>query len=366
MLRGIRFRLMGKQNRGRSIVIGLFLAFLFIGSVVASYVYFTISRVVVDENEFVSPQPAVSEFDLSPIPTPEQPTSYNILLLGYGGGEHEGGELTDSMVVVQIDPENKKVTSISVPRDIWITLPEDGGLRVNRKINHAYVLGSGELAKQAVSTVVGLPIQYFVAVSFDGFKEAIDILEGVEVEVPQTFDDYYFPVKGREIDTCGKSPEEVEEILTTLSGFEIDKQFPCRFEHIHFDAGVVHMDGETALKFVRSRHSAEHGGDFARSERQQALLLAIKDKLISLGAVDDAILFFNELSHTFKTDLTKEGIRAIVEVGGDESAYSYSTIMLTEKNVFYLTTSSDGQSILVPKEGAGKWEGIREYIRDQL
>ena len=347
------------------LVVLLFLG-LYLASSTASYLYFTLSRVKVAEPLSPIPGQSAERFDLSPIPIPVSPAAYHVLLLGYGGADHAGGALTDAMLVVRIDPEQKRVVLISVPRDIWITLPLGNNAKGDRKINNAYVLGGGELAKQAVSTVVGLPIQYVVAVGFDGFKEAIDILGGVEVDVPVTFDDYYFPVVGKENESCGRSPEEVEEILTTLSGFEIDKQFPCRFEHIHFDAGKQLMNGETVLQFVRSRHSAQHGGDFARSQRQHALLLGMKDALLSVGALDDVIPFFNQLSHTIKTDIDEGVVKAVLKAVGDESAYTYSTTQLTEQNVLTLTTSKDGPSILVPKEGVGKWRGIHAFVAEQI
>ena len=350
---------------GKRLVILIAACLLFLLSLVGGYLYFTVTRMVVDSNpaeQMLSPVPEFSMFDLQPIPTPEVPTSYNLLLIGYGGGGHEGGGLSDSLIVAHLDPLAKRVALVSVPRDLWITLPTGGSNRENRKINHAYVLGGSTLAKQAVSTVVGLPIQYFISVSFDGITQAIDELDGVTVDVPVAFDDYFYPVPGKEIETCGKTPEEVGVILTTLSGFEIDKQFPCRFEQLHFDAGKQLMDGETALKFVRSRHSAQHGGDFARSQRQQALLLGIRDRLLSLGALNDAVAFFNQLSHTIQTDLNEEAILVLKDSAGNLSDYQYRSIQLTTDNALTLTTSSDGQSILVPKEGAGHWDRIHAYI----
>ena len=349
---------------GKRLVMLIASCFLFLLSLVGGYLYFTVTKMVVADpaDQMLSPVPEFSMFDLQPIPTPEAPTSYNLLLVGYGGGGHEGGELSDSLIVAHLDPLAKRVALVSVPRDLWITLPTGGSNRENRKINHAYALGGSTLAKQAVSTVVGLPIQYFVSVSFDGFTQAIDELDGVTVDVPVAFDDYFYPVPGKEIETCGKTPEEVGEILTTLSGFEIDKQFPCRFEQLHFDAGKQLMDGETALKFVRSRHSAQHGGDFARSQRQQALLLGIRERLLSLGVLDDTLPFFNRLSRTIQTDLNEEAIVLLKDSVGNLSDYQYRSIQLTTDNVLTLTTSSDGQSILVPKEGAGHWDRIHDSI----
>lgn len=358
-------KLMSLRFKPKRIVVVLFFIFLFLVSTTASYFYFILSRVIVTEPVPPVPEQSTESFDLSLLPTPS-PGIYNIVLLGYGGVDHSGGKLTDTIMVVNLDSQNRQIVLISIPRDLWIALSEEREVNAGKKINNAYAMGGGELAKRAVGVVVGFPIQYFVAVSFEGFREAIDILGGVEVDVPVAFDDYYFPVEGLENETCGKSPEEVEEILTKLSGFEIDKQFPCRFEHVRFDKGKQLMDGETALYFVRSRHSAQHGGDFARSERQQALLLGIKEKLFSLGALDDAIPFFNQLSHTVQTDIDEQIVREIFNVGGDFSQYSILNINLTEANVLKSAVGDGNQFILVPKEGSGQWESVHSFVKDQL
>lgn len=351
------------EPRAVTRTVGLFLLYVFTAAV--SYFSFTLSRVVVREPVSPVPEESGGMFDLAPIPTPVSPTAYHILLLGYGGEGHPGGRLSDSLTVVRVEPEKKRVVLLSVPRDVWITLPTEGRAQ-RRKINYAFALGGGELAKRAVSTVTGLPIQYFVAVSFDGLKEAIDILGGVDVQVPKTFDDPYFPVKGKENETCGKTAEEVGQILTTLKGFEIDKQFPCRFERVHFDAGTQQMNGETALVFVRSRHSAEDGGDFARNARQQAVLTGIWEKLLKLGAFDDAVAFFHRMSFAVETDIDEEAVRMLVQAVGNSSSYSFTSILLSDQNVLTGTTTPDGQSVLVPKEGDGKWEGVRAYIAREL
>ncbi len=157
--------------------------------------------------------------------------------------------------------------------------------------------GGGTMAKEVVGDVVGVPIEYHIAVDFDGFKKLTDALGGVDVEVPVSFDDYFYPIKGKENETCGKSASEIAKLHELYSDTQLHHQFECRYERIHFDKGKNHMDGETVLKFVRSRASVQHGGDFARSQRQQAVILAMKEKLFSLSAVkkfDDIYFEFTD------------------------------------------------------------------------
>lgn len=350
------------RPRLRAVVTGGLFFLLYVASTLGSYVYFTLARVVVDTPILPVPdEQRESAFTLGTLPTPEPQPGINVLLLGYGGPEHAGGRLTDSLIVVHLDPAEKRVVLVSVPRDLWVVFPDRG----QRKINYAFALGGGGLAKEVVSGVSGLPIRAFVAVSFEGFRSAIDELGGVTVEVPVAFDDPWFPVPGRENDPCGKSPEEVAEILATLRGFEIDKQFPCRFERVSFASGPVLMDGETALTFARSRHSAQHGGDFARSERGVALLLGIKERLMRLGAMADAVEFFNRLSFAVETDLDRQTVETLVEEIGDISTYSIRSIQLTTENVL-ASASREGQYVLVPKMGEGEWGNVRAYIRAQI
>lgn len=363
----------------KEIIAGFLLVSLFFASAAISYFCFTFSKVFVKRKEPEITQPTESRqsaFDTL--------DTYNILLLGYGGAGHEGGTLSDTIIVTNVNKDRGKVTFISVPRDLWVEIPVRSDLRQYHKINAAYAIGfddtrfplkepqyKGEegaalLAKEVVGEAVGMPIKYFVAISFDGFKEAIDILEGIEVDVPVTFDDYFYPIKGRENDTCGKSASEIATAHQLYSDTELHHQFECRYEHIHFDAGTASMDGETALKFVRSRASAQHGGDFARAERQQAVLFAIKNKLISLGALDDAIPFFNKLSSTIRTDVDGEIIKDVIGLHKDMAKYSVSTVSLSEENVLVSTKSLDGQFILIPKEGEGIWSGIHNFVKEQI
>lgn len=310
--------------------------------------------------------------------------SFSVVLLGYGGAGHPGGTLSDVIMVARIDPEKKKVYLISVPRDIWIDLPLRSDSKEFYKINFAHAIGmdderyplkeplykgehgGGEMAKYAVGEVIGLPVKYYLGVDFGNFEAAIDELGGIEVEVPVTFDDYFYPVKGLENEPCGKSPEEIAQLTIELSGFELEKLFECRYEHLHFNAGNNEMDGVSVLKFVRSRHSEQHGGDFARSQRQQTVLEGIRDKVLSLEALDDIPGFFKQFSGMIKTDLAVDMIVEVSKALGNPYEYEVANIGLSDENVLVSSRSNDGQFILIPKEGVGLWSGVHEYVRAQL
>lgn len=193
----------------------------------------------------------------------EKDDRINILLLGIGGAQHEGGNLTDTIILASLEPSTKKVSLISIPRDL--SIPTEG--MAQQKINaiNAYAemkeAGSGGIAiSQALSDLLQIPIDYYVRIDFKAFVDLIDEIGGVTVNVENTFDDYSYPIKGK----------------------EEDEDYESRFEHLHFDKGPLHMNGELALKYARSRHGTNgEGSDFARAARQQKIIIAVKNKLLS-------------------------------------------------------------------------------------
>lgn len=259
-------------------------------------------------------------------PEKKEETRLNILLLGNAGGKHDGPYLTDTIVVASIDKVNKKITLISVPRDLWVD-------SLKAKVNTAYEKGQKddkglENAKESLSVVMGLPIHYGVRVDFSGFSKAVDLVEGIDVEVEKTFDDYNYPVTGKENDPCDLKEEEVEFSEEDAAALKISAgkkkvwvredgsvatesaDFACRFEHISFKKGKTHLDGEIALKFVRSRMGTNgEGSDFARSKRQQIVIDAFKSKVLSIGTLANPVKVFSLIDtfgKSFETDIPKE------------------------------------------------------------
>lgn len=358
------------------------LSFLFLISTVASFAYFSYQKVIVK----TSPE-QLDKSDrtaTSPTPTPDPLAPYNILLLGYGGGGHAGGEITDTMIVAHVVPRLQQIDLISIPRDIWVPLPLTNESPVYRKINSAYPLGNdssqylkrpsqyqGEsgganLSEYAVELVTGLKIRYFVVVNFAAFEQAINNLGGINVSVPVSFTDEYYPITGLEDDSCGKSDEDIAAITATMSGYKLEQEFKCRYETLEFSSGLQPMDGGTALKFVRSRHSETYGNDFSRSQRQQAVIEAIQTKILSLGSLPKLVPLINTLTQHLRTDITIGTIRQIWSTHGDLSDYTFKTLNLTTQNVLTESRSSDGQYILVPKDGEENWQSIHKYLETQL
>jgi LCP family protein required for cell wall assembly len=307
----------------------------------------------------------------------EKDGAINALLLGKGGGRHEGPDLTDTIIFTNINPKKNEVVMISIPRDLWI--PEIGG-----KINKAYAVGQQNdnqgilLAKAVVGKVTGQNIDYAVAIDFSGFVTLIDYLGGIDVEVERTLDDYAYPIEGKEEDSCDKTDEEIADLslqIATASAKEWEA-FPCRYKHLHVDSGKQHMNGQLALEFSRSRHGINgEGTDFARSQRQQKVIAAVRDKALSIGTILNPIKIigiFNILRDNINTNILlsefddfinladqmkNATIKSYVIDFGDEATDRYG--LLTEP---VPSKDKNFQSILIPRIGDGNFSEIHDYI----
>ncbi len=327
-----------------------------------------------------------SQYAPTPTPIPKiegfnglQPL--NILLMGYGGGGHQGGLLTDTMMLVSIQPQQKQIFLISIPRDLWVQIPAKASAPNYFKINAAYAIGAddrgypnkspqytgaaggGELAKYVAGQVTGMTINNFVTVDFSGFEKTINTLGGVNVHVDRTFEDPYYPIDGQEENTCGKSDTEIAALSATMSGDVLNQQFSCRYEDLKFKAGTTFMDGATALKYVRSRHSTQDGGDFNRGARQRNLLVAVKDKVLAIDFISKILPFTASLSRDLTMDISLEQIQEFLKYKDDVTKYQLVNLALTQDNVLTISTSSDRQSIVIPREGIGNYTGLQSWLQ---
>lgn len=319
---------------------------------------------------------------LQPTPTPYY---QNIALLGYGGGTHDGGALTDSIIVARIDDKVRKVFLISIPRDLWVELPiEKNGEMSGQKINAAYALGlddtwfpnkpteyqvknggGGNLAKYALEKVIGERVSHFGAVSFQAFVSFIDTLGGITITRTTPFIDAWFPIEEKEKDTCDKSEEDLKAIEATLSGYLREQAFPCRYETLSLGVGTHTLDGSTALKYVRSRHSELEGGDFYRSQRQRQVVNAIKEKTLNIAAVPKLIEFAQSIYNYIDTDYILDDIAGLLKLALTKKDYDIESIALTNENVLKDGTGPNGEYMLVPRTGEGDFLPIQQYLFDR-
>lgn len=362
-------------------VVGLILGLLVVFGI---YLFTSYTSVVVQRNKPAEPTQAPGDPTPIPTPTPDPNRDFGILLMGYGGGGHAGGYLTDTMILAYIQPKKEKISLISIPRDLWVPLRVTESEPKYFKINAAYAVGKddkkypnkpieytgdaggGVMAIDAVKTVTGLNIEHFSTLSFLGFKKSIDVLGGVSINVPQTFDDYFYPIDGEENNTCGFSEGDIATATATLKGDKLEQFFTCRYEHLHFDKGETQMDGNTALKFVRSRHSPQAGGDFSRSMRQKALLQGVKEQVFNVGFLPKMVPFITSLKQDFQTDIDLDTMASYASRAEEFKTYEIQSIAISEPETLKSSISSDRQYILIPKEGIDQWEGIHTFLQNQL
>ena len=265
----------------------------------------------------------------------------NFLILGVGGGSHEGPDLTDTIIVLSAKRSDGSAVLISVPRDLWVD-------SLRAKINTAYHYGEEKqpsggfvLAKSATFETLNLPIHKVLLIDFSVFENVIDSLGGIDVSVSNAFIDKEFPVSGRENDLCGGDPE-----------------YRCRYETVQFSAGLQHMNGQTALKFVRSRHAeGDEGTDFARSKRQDAVITAVRKK-ISLRNIKK---LYDIFSKRVKTDISIDELFAIVKIGLEMNRNSLRSVNIIEPVVYNppISATYEYQWVLVSKN-------IPDFISNSL
>ena len=279
----------------------------------------------------------------------------NILLLGKGGAGHEGADLTDTILIASIDPIQKEMSLMSLPRDFYIANTD------NYKINSVYsqakskVLAgkktsdinqraeaAGEAAIESkVEEVTGIPIHYYVMVDFAAFEKAINIVGGVDINVDRD-----------------------NVVYEKLWNEETHKNYTLDVKE-----GPNHFDGERALFYARSRHTSARG-DFDRSERQRLLLVALKDKIFSAGTYSNPLKITQLINdfgdHVHSNLSTSEILRVYDIVKSVDSSKIGSVDLVTPPNVLIAGAFVNGNSVQQPKAGPQNYSEIQNYVRNLL
>jgi LCP family protein required for cell wall assembly len=309
----------------------------------------------------------------------------NILLLGIGGGTHDGPDLTDTIILVTINQKNNKVVLTSIPRDLWVpelTTPV-------KKINSAYADGESKRkggglieTKAIVGKITGQQIDYGIRLDFSGFVKAVDVLGGLDVSVDYTFDDYAYPISGKEEDSCSNTDEDINTYTQsgTVSA-EMDLiKFPCRYKHLHFDQGITHMDGETALEYVRSRHAIGiEGTDFARSKRQEKIIKALKEKFLSAQTLINPtriIELYAIVSKSLDTDIKQSEFDDFIRLANNmkkakivSSVIDMGDAQENRQGLLInppISQEYDNAWVLIPRLGNGNYTEIKNYINCEI
>lgn len=249
----------------------------------------------------------------------------NILLLGIDQreGEKDPCYRTDTMIVFTLDPVTMQAGILSIPRDIWVPIPGYDNNRINTANclgdTRDYPGGGMALAEKTVENFLGVNVHYAARINFTAFENFVDRMGGVDIEVPEDIYDATYPTNdyGTEV-------------------FSVDK-------------GTQHMDGATALKYARTRHSGN--GDFDRARRQQQVILAMKEKLqdprTMASLVSQAPALLEELRTSVKTDMTLDQIQQLAVLATKIERSKIKSEVLDQRYTMFATTP-EGYQVIIP------------------
>lgn len=267
------------------------------------------------------PLPVIAVDELKPWSGNER---INFLFLGVDQRcDEEGPTHTDSIMVVTVDPLSRSSALLSLPRDLWLEIPGFGVDRINQAYYfgqaYEYPGGGQSLAMETVEALLGIPIDYYVTVDFAGFTEAVDLIGGIVVDVPEAIIDPNYP------DNC------------------------YGYDPFSLQAGTQRIDGEVALKFARTRSTFR--GDVDRAERQQEVLLAVRNQVLRVEQFPKLLVQAPQLWQTFqdnvKTNLLLEDALELALLVQDIPEGNIRTAVL-DYNYVYNETTPDGRQVLVP------------------
>ena len=319
--------------------VGLVLLVVLIGVVVGGVLLGTRAAAF---NGSVSTAPFLSTALLGPLNGSDR---VNVLMIGYGGGDHDGAYLADSIQILSIDPETDTTTSIPIPRDLWVegvaAYPQNG--KTNEVFSSGQLAGgldnAGDALAEVVSEITGLEIAHWMSIDFVGFEEMVTAAGGVTVNNPTAF--------------C----------YTTIPAFHEQGRWTMGC----FEEGEIALDGQRALAYARARYTSvvSESTDFARSERQARIIGGLRSKLGAggIGSLGPGLGLMDAMEGRVRTDLS---VIDLYLLSGHLSADR--RVELEEGPVLTATTNSIGQYILIPTgwTGPGDYGGLQQYLADRL
>ncbi len=323
----------GVKTNWRLSLLSVFLVVFVAGGVYAGYLFYSTVKDVVAHAQLGAPVRTNNEqgqVDAPNVPDIAQERT-NILLLGSDQRAEElGPSRTDTIIVVTIDPQNKTAGMLSIPRDLWVSIP---GYSEGR-INTAHFLGDRDdypgggpaLAKTTVQYTLGIPIHYYVRINFEGFERLVDAIGGITIDVTEAIYDEEYP----------------------------DGSYG--YITVDIPAGVQYMDGKTALQYARTRHG---GSDFTRARRQQEVIKAIRDKVFSLDIPLTKIPEMLRIAGgSIQTDLGLSEMYDLAKLVREIPAKNIQSAVVDESMTSPKTTP-DGAQVLIPNRTQ-----IREMVKE--
>ena len=275
------------------------------------------------------------------------------LLLGVDQSNilRENSTLTDTMILI-IVKNNGKIQMVSLPRDLWID-------SLKTKVNALYYYGQqtnpGDgvtLVSSVITEMTGVPVDYYMIINMDMMKAVVDAVGGVDIPVARSFVDIEYP---REIDLSSTDPAVL-------------------YETIQFDSGIQHMDGTTALKFIRSRHSKDkfEGTDQGREERQQLLMSTLKKELFQPQFMSDPQIIgalYKVWKQSMKTNMSDLDVFLMAKSLNSQTISLQSNLIpiqdgTTSGLIFHPQKGPANQWVYSPVDAT--WGQLHAWFKDQV
>lgn len=337
----------GKKKHKVVIIILILLLLLLIGAGVGFYLWGNglLKKLTGGEGDVWSAIGAMTNETYEPLKTDENGRT-NILVFGtsgynmsgesYGGYEHDGSQLTDSIMVVSLDQETGDVAMVSLPRDLY-AMPT---CTATGKINEVYWCsleqgedenGAANALQAKVTEILGLKTQYYVHINWGALVGIVDTLGGVTVTLDEDINDY-------------------------------------GWTNAQFSAGVpTTINGEEALGLARARHGTVNG-DFTRGNSQQKLIIAIKDRIVEKGlGITEGLSIMSSLGDNVRTNFGMAEVKTGMHLLEQFDLESMRQIPLISEDANYMTTATiNGISYVVPTAGAGVYSSLKEYVRSMI
>lgn len=249
-----------------------------------------------------------------------------VLVMGIDqrAGDTDTAYRTDSMMLLTLDPVGRTAGMLSIPRDLYVEIPgfpdRDKITTANFK-GDAYKLpgGGAQLAMDTIELNLGVRVNYYVRINFTAFETLVDLIGGIDINNPETIDDPLYP------DCC------------------------YGYDPFYLPAGLQHLDGATALKYARTRHTT--GDDFGRAERQQQVVLAVRDKMLNANMLPRLIVKAPEIIKTlqgsYDTNLSVDQIISLALAASEVSRDNITSAVIDKEYIADFFTTADNQQVLI-------------------
>ncbi|WP_236005951.1 LCP family protein [Desemzia sp. RIT 804] len=274
-----------KKTKAQKIILAILIpimAILLIVAIFAAKLFAEAQSAVEDSYHSIERE---SEINVDPIED-----TVSVLIMGVDDTESRnlGSARTDALIYLTIDPNNHEINMVSIPRDTYTEIINDGDLYRRNKINSAYEVGQEKAVIETVENLLNVPIHYYATFNFDSFLEIIDALGGIEMDVP-----------------------------VTISEQNSDGQMG----KIHLEEGYQTLNGEQALALARTR---KIDNDVKRGERQQLIIQAIVKKALSMGSIPKLSAAIEAVGSNMRTDLRFTEMLNIAQ-SGLEGSYTFNS-----------------------------------------